>query len=73
MATRTPKLDPVELRTVQDNFAWAILNNPHCNQMLFGNPLQPHKCEEHDSVGSYLEDRTYQLAVDYMTAQAGRS
>jgi len=61
--------DPAEVKQLAEEFAYAMLMNPHVNQMLYGNPLQPHPCEDCASVGEYLAQRTYQLAQDYINAR----
>lgn len=51
-----------------DEFALAILRNPNVAQLLYGDPLQPHRCGDHPSVGAYLAYTCRRLATDYYEA-----
>lgn len=46
-------------------FALAVLRNPNVAQLLYGDPLQPHRCGDHPSVGAYLAHACRRLATDY--------
>lgn len=54
-----------QIDAIADDFAQAMLRNPSVAQFLYGDPLQPHRCGDHASVGAYLAHACHRLAVDY--------
>lgn len=67
-ATYEATYEALDVDALTNAFALAVMRNPSAAQLLYGDPLQPHRCGDHPSVGAYLAYTCRRLATDYYEA-----